>query len=56
MSVKILNEGTLKKLKMNSFLSVTAGSKEPAKMIVMEYKGAQKQRPYVLVGKVHERD
>ena len=51
MSVKILNEGTLKKLKMNSFLSVTAGSKEPAKMIVMEYKGAQKQRPYVLVGK-----
>tara|TARA_B100001057_G_scaffold98994_1_gene95696 strand:- start:8169 stop:9665 length:1497 start_codon:yes stop_codon:yes gene_type:complete len=51
MSVKILNEGALKKLKMDSFLSVTAGSKEPAKMIVMEYKGAKKQRPHVLVGK-----
>ena len=51
LSVKILNESMLKKLKMNSFLSVTAGSKEPAKLIEMHYKGAKNQKSHVLVGK-----
>jgi leucyl aminopeptidase len=32
-------------------LSVTAGTKEPAKLIVMQYKGVTNQQPVVLVGK-----
>ncbi len=51
LSTRILNESALKKLKMNSFLSVTAGSKEPAKLIVMQYKGAKLEKPFILVGK-----
>ena len=41
----------MKKLGMHSLLSVTAGAKEPAKLIVMQYKGAVRQKPVVLVGK-----
>jgi len=36
---------------MHSLLSVTAGTKEPAKLIVMQYKGKAGQKPVVLVGK-----
>ena len=37
---------------MGSLLSVSAGSAEPAKLIVMQYKGAAaSKKPYVLVGK-----
>ena len=50
--VTILNEADMKKLKMGSLLSVSAGSRQPAKLIVIEYKGAKaKDKPYVLVGK-----
>ena len=42
----------MKKLGMGSLLSVTRGSDEPAKLITLEYKGADKQqKPVVLVGK-----
>ena len=51
MSVKILNESEMKRLGMHSLLSVTAGTAEPAKMIVLQYKGAGKEAPLVLVGK-----
>ena len=52
LTVKILDEKELKELKMGSMLSVSAGSAEPAKLIVFEYKGAPKtQKPHVLVGK-----
>lgn len=52
LTVKILDEKELKQLKMGSMLSVSAGSAEPAKLIVFEYKGAPKtQKPHVLVGK-----
>ena len=51
LSTKIYDENTIKKLGMRSFLSVTAGSKEPAKLIVMQYKGAGSEAPLVLVGK-----
>ena len=34
LSVKVLNESQMKKLGMNSLLSVTAGAAEPAKMII----------------------
>lgn len=51
-SVKILNEKQMKALGMGSLLSVSAGSDEPAQLIVMEYKGATKTaKPTVLVGK-----
>ena len=52
LSTKVLNEKQMNKLGMNSLLSVTAGTVQPARLIVMEYKGAtKKQQPYVLVGK-----
>ncbi len=49
---EILDEKQMKKLGMNSLLSVSAGSAQPAKLIVMEYRGGKaKDKPYVLVGK-----
>lgn len=48
----VLEENDMKKLGMGSLLSVTQGSAEPAKLITMEYHGAdKKQKPIVLVGK-----
>jgi leucyl aminopeptidase len=48
----ILDEKDMLKLGMGSLLSVTRGSAEPAKLITMEYHGAdKKQKPVVLVGK-----
>ncbi len=48
----ILEEKDMQKLGMGSLLSVTRGSAEPAKFIIMEYHGAdKKQKPIVLVGK-----
>lgn len=48
----VLEEKDMKKLGMGSLLSVTQGSAEPAKLITMEYRGAdKKQKPVVLVGK-----
>jgi leucyl aminopeptidase len=46
-----MNEAEIKKLGMHSFLSVTGGTVEPAKLIVMTYKGVTRQKPVVLVGK-----
>lgn len=49
---EVLDEKEMKALGMNSLLSVSAGSAEPARLIVMEYRGAKaKDKPYVLVGK-----
>ena len=49
----ILGEGEMSDLGMGSLLSVSAGSDEPAQLIVMEYKGAAEASaaPYALVGK-----
>jgi len=48
----VLEEKDMQKLGMGSFLSVTRGSEQPAKLITMEYGGAdKKQKPVVLVGK-----
>jgi leucyl aminopeptidase len=50
--VQILGEAEAKRLKMGSFLSVTNGSEEPAKLIVIEYRGGERgDAPVVLVGK-----
>ncbi|HEY9033478.1 MAG TPA: leucyl aminopeptidase, partial [Pseudomonadales bacterium] len=52
LQVKVLDEAQMKKLKMHALLSVTAGTDEPAKMVVIEYKGGKPgDRPHVLVGK-----
>lgn len=50
-TAKVLNETEMKRLGMNSLLSVTAGSEEPAKLVIMQYKGKTGQKPVVLVGK-----
>ena len=51
LTTKVLSEAEMKRLGMGSLLSVTAGSAEPAKLIVMHYKGAGSEQPVVLVGK-----
>ncbi|HBH36510.1 MAG TPA: leucyl aminopeptidase [Gammaproteobacteria bacterium] len=51
-SSKILNEKEMQKLKMGALLSVSRGSRQPAKLIIMEHKGGKNdQQPVVLVGK-----
>lgn len=48
----VLEEDDMQKLGMGSFLSVTRGSAQPAKLITLEYKGGdKKQKPIALVGK-----
>jgi leucyl aminopeptidase len=50
--VNVLDEADMKRLKMGSLLSVSAGSRQPAKLITLEYRGtAAKEQPVVLVGK-----
>ena len=50
--VKVLNEADCRKLRMGSFLSVTSGSDQPARLIVLEYAGsARGEAPTALVGK-----
>ncbi len=50
--VKVLNEREIKALKMGAFLAVAKGSAEPPRLIVCEYRGANKSAaPICLVGK-----
>ena len=53
LSVEILDEKQMESLGMGSLLSVSKGSDEPAKLIIMEYSGSKKKdaAPVVLVGK-----
>jgi leucyl aminopeptidase len=51
LTTRIVNETDMKRLGMHSLLSVTAGTNEPAKLIVMQYKNGGKSKPIVLVGK-----
>jgi leucyl aminopeptidase len=49
---EVLERPQLEELKMGSFLSVTNGSEQPPRFIILEYSGAgKKQKPVVLVGK-----
>ena len=51
-TTSILEEKKMQELGMGSLLSVSAGSQQPAKLIVMQYTGAaKKEQPHVLVGK-----
>jgi leucyl aminopeptidase len=49
---EVFDREKIEELKMGSFLSVTNGSDQPPKFIVLEYWGAgKKQKPFILVGK-----
>jgi leucyl aminopeptidase len=49
---QVLEEADLKRLKMGSFLSVTNGTEQPAKLIVLRYDGGRAgAAPVALVGK-----
>ncbi|MFM7276062.1 MAG: leucyl aminopeptidase [Gammaproteobacteria bacterium] len=49
---RVLDERRMRELGMHSLLSVTAGTREPARLIVLEYRGAARsERPHALVGK-----
>jgi leucyl aminopeptidase len=52
LNVKVLEEAELTTLGMGAFLSVSRGSRQPAKLINLEYQGGQKgANPIVLIGK-----
>jgi leucyl aminopeptidase len=52
LTCKVLEEKDMEKLNMGAFLSVSKGSTEPGKLIVLEYKGGKTgEAPHVLVGK-----
>ena len=52
LKVRVLEEKDMEKLGMGSLLSVSRGSRQPAKLIVMQYNGSpSKENPVVLVGK-----
>jgi len=52
LKVTVLDEKEMKRLGMGALLSVAAGSRQPPKLIVMEYKGGKKsEAPIALVGK-----
>lgn len=51
-TTKILTESQMEKLGMGAFLSVSQGSRQEARLICMEYRGAdKKKKPTVLLGK-----
>ncbi|MCH8503100.1 MAG: leucyl aminopeptidase [Ectothiorhodospiraceae bacterium] len=50
--ITVLDEPAMEELGMGSLLSVSHGSQEPARLIVMHYRGAgEREQPYALVGK-----
>lgn len=52
LKVSILGQKEMEKLGMGAFLAVARGSDQPAKLIVLEYRGmAKMDKPIVLVGK-----
>jgi len=52
LAVKILEESDMAALGMGAFLSVSRGSRQPAKLITLEYQGGAKNaKPIVLIGK-----
>ena len=51
-TLKVVNEPQMKKLKMGALLSVTAGSVEPSRLIILNHKGGKSnEKPIVIVGK-----
>jgi leucyl aminopeptidase len=51
-TTKVVEEKEMEKLGMGAFMSVTRGSDQPGKLIIMNHKGGKsKEAPHVLVGK-----
>ncbi|HRQ44735.1 MAG TPA: leucyl aminopeptidase [Candidatus Goldiibacteriota bacterium] len=51
-TVTVLEKADLKKNKMGAFYAVAQGTEEPAKLVIMEYKGNNKNvKPVVFIGK-----
>ena len=49
---RVMDEPEIRRLKMGAFLSVTRGSEQPPRLIVLEYRGSKpSEAPVVLVGK-----
>jgi len=51
LKVEVLDEKQMQALKMGSLLSVSQGSKQPAKLVIIKYMPIKKKQPIVLVGK-----
>ncbi len=52
LNIEVLEESDMQALGMGSFLSVSRGSRQPAKLIVLNYQGGEKDsKPVVIVGK-----
>ena len=52
LTTTVIDEKQMAKLGMGAFLSVSKGSTEPGKMVIIQYKGAKPSvKPHVLVGK-----
>lgn len=52
LAIEVLEKSAMEKLGMNTLLSVSRGSREPPKFIIVRYQGgAKKENPIVLVGK-----
>ncbi|MDA0789879.1 MAG: leucyl aminopeptidase [Proteobacteria bacterium] len=52
LAVDILDEEHLAALSMGAFLSVSQGSDQPGKLIILQYQGTEKtERPHIIVGK-----
>ena len=48
---EVLEEAALKKLGMRTLLAVGEGSESPSKVVVMQWQGGGKEKPFALVGK-----
>jgi len=52
LDVSVLEEADMEKLGMGALLSVSRGSRQPAKLIILNYQGGEKNtKPIVLIGK-----
>jgi len=50
--LRTLDSRKMEKIGMNALLSVARGSREPARLIILEYSGGRRgEKPYVIVGK-----
>jgi len=51
LKVRVIQEGELKKLKMNAMLAVAAGSESSARLVILEHEPGDSKQTIVLVGK-----
>ena len=51
LKITVINETKMKSMGMGSLLSVSQGSKQPAKLVTIEYMPLKNKQPIVLVGK-----